>query len=71
MTDFEDKIIHSDNWEQLSFAMLRSKEFTPAAKGALRVWMHMPAVQAAQEAQVLYSLMHARLLKEIEKRDAK
>lgn len=67
MTDLDKHLVTPDNWQELSFAMLRSKELSPAAKGALHVWLKMDKVKAAQEAHALHVLMHARLMEEIEK----
>lgn len=60
----KEETILVDNWQNLSFAMFRSKELSPAAKGALHVWLKMPAHKAAAEAHTLNSLMQARLIAE-------
>lgn len=62
----EDQVVLTDNWEELTFAMLRSKELSPACKGFLNVLRKMPPEQAAQEAHIVHTLMHARLLKSLE-----
>ncbi len=62
MSEIKHTPILTDNWQELSFAMLRSKELSPAAKGVLHVWLKMDATRAAQEAHTLHALMHARLL---------
>ena len=67
MTDLENQVITPANWKQASFKMLHSRELSPAAKGALHVWLKMDKVKAAQEAHALHVLMHARLMEEVEK----
>lgn len=69
MTEFKNTPILTDNWQELSFAMLRSKELSPAAKGVLHVWLKMKPELAAQEAHTLHALMRARLLSTLEKKD--
>lgn len=64
MTDLKNTPILTDNWQKLAFAWGRSGELSPAAKGALHVWLKMDAVRAAQEAHTLNALMHARVLAE-------
>lgn len=62
----ENQVVLTDNWEELTFAMLRSKELSPVCKGFLNVLRKMPAEKAAQEAHLVHTLMHARLLKTLE-----
>lgn len=69
MSDLKNTPILADNWQELSFAMLRSKELSPAAKGVFHVWLKMTPEMAAQEAHTLHALMHARLLSTLEKKD--
>lgn len=66
MSEIKHTPILTDNWQELSFAMLRSKELSPAAKGVLHVWLKMKPEMAAQEAHTLHALMHARLLSTLE-----
>lgn len=58
----ENQIITTDEWESLAFAMYRSKEVSPIFKSALKIYMKMDPVRAAQEAHTLSALMTARLL---------
>jgi len=69
MSEIKHTPILTDNWQELSFAMLRSKELSPAAKGVLHVWLKMKPEMAAQEAHTLHALMHARLLSTLGKKD--
>lgn len=67
----ENQIVLTDNWEELTFAMLRSKELSPACKGFLNVLRKMPPEMAAREAHLVHTLMHARLLKSLENENNK